>query len=144
MVEHFETILKTECVKWSNGLQSFHVSVGKILETKDIDDLSKKLKNRLLQRKPSKLILNEEWWMTVIWFKIFWMRKNFLLVQSSGSWRRAATHTDVSNVDLFKCNVPNGIYEYQRMKAYVRENWELEASKSAQNIEDDLSRTSHI
>lgn len=60
MVEHFERISKTECVKRLNGLRSFHVFAGEILETKDIDDLCKKLKSRLLQRKSSKLILIEE------------------------------------------------------------------------------------
>ena len=60
MVEHFEKISKTECVKRLNGLRSFHVFVGEILETKDIDDLCKKLKSRQLQRKSSKLILIEE------------------------------------------------------------------------------------
>ena len=60
MVEHFEKISKTECVKRLNGLRSFHVSVGEILETNDIDDLGKKFKSRLLQRKSSKLILIEE------------------------------------------------------------------------------------
>ena len=36
MVEHFEKISKTECVKRLNGLRSFHVFVGEILETKDV------------------------------------------------------------------------------------------------------------
>jgi len=60
MIKHFEKISRNECEKRLKGIRSLFVFVGEILETKDVDELSKNLKQGLSRKKSMKVILIEE------------------------------------------------------------------------------------